>query len=164
MPSSDADLITIEIIGLPLALHARAQEHGDELNREFRLMAEQLHDDPAGAHVPRRLIELTDSLTASYGGFTERQEDLLESAIRSGEDTIDLRYQLPRHVAAAATSLAAMLDEADEFCRAGQHLLTLATPADCVAYRRWFLEEFVRQADGAAPTSWPGLARPGPAS
>ena len=48
-----------------------------------------------------------------------------------------------------------MLDEADVFCREGE-LLTLATPADEVAFRRWFLNEFVRQLRGEPPRRWSG--------
>jgi hypothetical protein len=48
-----------------------------------------------------------------------------------------------------------MLDEADAFCRGGD-LLMLATPDDQVAFRRWFLAEFVTQLGGGAPTPWPG--------
>jgi hypothetical protein len=51
-----------------------------------------------------------------------------------------------------------MLDEADEFCRQGKHLLTLATPPDLRRYRQWFLGEFVAQIGGRPPTPWPLFA------
>jgi hypothetical protein len=151
--SAAEPLVPILLTGIPLSLHSRAQAHGDELTREFRLIAEQLREHP-DAHLPRRLVDLTDQLAATYGMLTEEQEDELEAALASGAASIDLAYLLPAHVAEAATTLGEVLDEADDYCRAGQHLLTLATPDDCVAYRRWFLEEFVRQARGAAPTPW----------
>jgi hypothetical protein len=64
-------------------------------------------------------------------------------------------YRVPLAAGEACVELNAMLDEADEFCREGD-LLTLATPADQVAFRRWFLGEFVEQLGGGAPTPWPG--------
>jgi hypothetical protein len=51
-----------------------------------------------------------------------------------------------------------VLDEVDEFCRAGRHLLTLAAPEDIAAYRRWSLGEVALQIDGAPPMSWPQYA------
>ncbi|MBA2438213.1 MAG: hypothetical protein H0V52_07665, partial [Acidimicrobiia bacterium] len=55
---------------------------------------------------------------------------------------------------AACITLGELLDESDEFCKKGEHLLTLTTPAEPLALRRWFLGEFVAQIDGADPTPW----------
>lgn len=55
--------------------------------------------------------------------------------------------------AEGAARLESLLDEADEFCRAGD-LLTLAATGEGVAFRRWFLHEFVRQIDGRPPRAW----------
>ncbi len=46
------------------------------------------------------------------------------------------------------------MDEADDYCRAGQHLLTLVTPPEALAFRRWYLGEFVRQIAGEQPRPW----------
>ena len=150
---TDGGFVTIEIRGLPLELHGRAQAHGDELMREFRLLTEQVRQEPE-SHVPGRLLELVQTLEAAYGGLTASQDDAVEAAMTRGDPTIDLTYELPPGVADAAGALGRLLDEADEYCREGEHLLTLATPPDCVAYRRWFLAEFDRQAHGAPPTAW----------
>ena len=55
-------------------------------------------------------------------------------------------------------ALGDLLDEADAYCAGGQHLLMLATPDDLLAYRRWYLGEFTRQAEGASPVPWPQVA------
>jgi anti-anti-sigma factor len=47
-----------------------------------------------------------------------------------------------------------LLDEADEYCRAGEHLVTLAAPPLERAYREWFIGEFIRQAAGGSPQPW----------
>jgi hypothetical protein len=65
---------------------------------------------------------------------------------------------VPASAGSAATALGEMLDEADEFCRAGD-LLTLAAPDDSVEFRRWYLGEIVGQLAGRAPTPWPGDLR-----
>jgi hypothetical protein len=87
--------------------------------------------------------------------FTAEQEQQLAAAIASGASSVDLDYTVPASVSAAAASLGEILDEADDYCRAGQLLLTLATPPPLVTYRRWFLDQFVEQAAGSAPESWP---------
>ena len=51
-----------------------------------------------------------------------------------------------------------MLEEADDYCRRGDHLLTLATPEEERRFRRWFIGEFVDQIEGKPPTPWPGAA------
>lgn len=56
---------------------------------------------------------------------------------------------------AASKSLGAMLDEADEFCRQGKHLLTLAADEELVRFRRWYLAQFIDQAEGKPPVAWP---------
>ncbi len=125
--------------------------------REFRLIADQPTDAPSG--VPRRLLELVQVLTSRYGGLNEEQENRIEQAIAAGEPFLDeIVFTIPRHAADASGQLGAMLDEADEFCRAGEHQLTLATPPDLVAYRRWYLDEFIAQIGGADPTPWAGTS------
>jgi hypothetical protein len=147
-------LVPVRLLGLPVALHARASEHGEELQREFVLIAEGLQHPDARAELPHRLLALIENLQGRYSGFTIEQEDLLDAAVRTGRASIDLTFQVPRDAAEAATTLGRMLDEADAYCREGKHLLTLATPPDLVAYRRWYLGEFVSQIAGHAPKPW----------
>jgi hypothetical protein len=150
----------VEILDLPIPLHARSQEHGAELVREMYLIAQQLHADPAhqatAQHaLPARLLALVDELGQQFAGFTTSQDLRLTEATNAGLPSIELVYELPAAAAPAAQHLSDIFDEADEFCLAGQHLLTLATPAELVAYRHWFLGEIVGQLRGEAPTSWP---------
>ncbi len=184
MTDSDGDgdgggLVTVRIVGLPMPVYLQASEHGDELMREFALIAAGSGAAGSGAAgsgtagsraagsgastsgaaasaataVPVRLTALVEELRARFSGFTLRPESELAEAAARGETAIDLDYVVPRDAARAVTELGALLDEADEFCRAGD-LLTLTTPPEAVAFRRWFLDEFVRQADGEAPTPW----------
>jgi hypothetical protein len=104
--------------------------------------------------LPTRLVDLVAALSGRYSMFTTEQEQQLADAIASGVPSVDLTYRLPRSVADAAAALDRILDEADDFCRDGQHLLTLATPAELVTYRKWFLEQLVDQADGQPPVPW----------
>jgi hypothetical protein len=146
----------VRILGIPVQLHARAAEHGEELQREFALIVQgREHSDNSG-EMPRRLLSLISTLQGNYSTFTTEQEDQLDRAIRSGQSTLDLTFHVPAGAADAAAALEALLDEADDYCREGKHLLTLATPPDLVEYRRWYLREFVNQIRGAAPEPWSG--------
>ncbi len=143
----------VRILGLPVAIWARAQESSDELIREFTLIA--LGDAPGERELPQRLMALLQQLTASYGHVGESQNELVQRASLDGVETLDeLIYEIPPSAASAATELGRMLDECDEYCRAGEHLLTLAAGADVRAFRWWFLDEIAAQVGGAPPTPW----------
>lgn len=146
-----SDLHEVRLLGFPLPLHARAQEHHEELMREFQLLA---LDPEAAQSVPRRLVDLIDDLMRNYSGFTDTPNATRDEALERGEATVDLTYLVPHEVAGAAARLDAMLDEADAFCRDGDRLLTLAAPADATALRHWQLSEFTNQIAGAAPVAW----------
>ncbi|MGH9103932.1 MAG: hypothetical protein ACRDYD_13270 [Acidimicrobiales bacterium] len=149
--SGGRDLVDVRLVGIPLALQRRAAEHGDELMREFRLILE-LHKVPDES-APARLLAVASELQSDYGPFTEEQEAELAAAFEAGALILDLAYRVPPSVADAARHLGSLLDEADAFCRQ-ERLLTLETPAELVAYRRWFLDEFIRQIAGEPPRAW----------
>jgi hypothetical protein len=144
-------LIKVQILGLPIAEQIAASQHFDELLREFGY----LHgEDATGTGVPSRLMRLRDELSGRFDTFTAGVTAEMDAAITSGAETVDLVYELPGAAAGAAQHLGELLDEADEFCRSGEHLLTLATPPGPLRFRRWFLAEFCRQAAGEPPTPW----------
>ena len=144
----------VRLLKLPVAVHALAQEHGAELMREMYLLSQQLKE--TGSHqLPNRLIALVDALGNQFGGLTTDQDLQLEAAIAAEIAEIDVVYNIPLAAGVAAQTLGAMLDEADEFCLEGQHLLTLATPTESRLYRRWYLQQFSDQLDGLPATSWP---------
>ena len=145
------DLVEVHLLRLPVDLYQRAAEHSDELLREFALI-QDLHGD--GGAVPARLVTLMEQLRRRFAMFSAGPRTELEEAIAGGAREIDLHYQVPPEARGAVVELGTLLDEADEFCRTGTELLTLATPPEALAFRRWFLNEFEAQIDGRAPTPW----------
>jgi hypothetical protein len=150
--------VTIRIVGVPISVYLLSSEHGDELMREFALIAAGTGAGGTGsgdgeATVPVRLTVVVEELRGRFSGFTFRPQSELAAAAARGDAAVDVVYTVPPAAAQAAAELAVLLDEADEFCRSGD-LLTLATPPEALAFRRWFLDEFVRQAAGAPPTPW----------
>jgi hypothetical protein len=152
------DLCTVRLLGLPTQLHLRSSEHGDELMREFTYLRAQA-EDPEAADVPARLLQLVEDLRIRFSGFSTRSQQEIEDAIAAGRPTVDVTYEVPRAVGQACVELGELLEEADRYCESGTYLLTLVTPAETIAYRRWFLDEFIRQAAGGEPTPWKADAR-----
>ncbi len=150
------ELVRVDLLQLPLDVWQRTQEHVDGLLREFALIVQ---DAEARAATPGRLLGLVQELSAGYGHFSQSQRIEMEAALERGEMSIDLTYQLPAGAAGAAHALGDMLDEADDYCRRGDHLLTLATPPEELRFRHWFIDEFVDQIGGAPPTPWPDYAK-----
>ncbi|MBA2282788.1 MAG: STAS domain-containing protein [Acidimicrobiia bacterium] len=148
---TDPDLQPVRLVGLPLELHRWSSQHHAALDREFALLAAAEPDDRS---VPVRLLALVDELRGRFSGFTVDANAALAAAEESAATTIDLDYHLPPDAGQAAQRLDDLFDEADSFCRAGSHLLTLAAPEPVARYRRWFLHEFVRQLAGEPPRAW----------
>lgn len=149
------DLVEVSILRLPVGLWQRAQEHSDALMREFALMAADPQAAADERHVPRRLLELMRELEAGYAGFTGEQETQLADAMARALPEVDLQYRVPGDAGLAARRLGELLAEADRYCSAGQHLLTLASPPDVVRLREWFLGQFVDQPQGRPAVAWP---------
>jgi hypothetical protein len=150
-----AELAEVHLLGEPVSTWAQAQERTDELLREFTLIAADLREQGEHGEVPVRLVELIEALTARYGGLSVDQDAQLVVAAENGLDTIeDLVFMVPPEAGEASLQLQGMLDEADAYCKAGDHLLTLASPSDLVRFRNWYLEEFPRQLSGKPPTAW----------
>jgi hypothetical protein len=146
---AEAGLAEVRILRMSLPVFRRAAEQNDELLREFALIRVEGSD-----HVPARLLALIGELNARFGGFSTDPTAALEAALERDEQEVNLVYRVPVETKQAVLELSALLDEADDFCRAGD-LLTLATPPESLAFRRWFLDEFLRQVDGEPPRSWP---------
>lgn len=144
-------LVEVWLLGFPVDVQARAEEHHEELLREFSHIAHS--DVETSERIPDRLLALVARLRAQYEPFTGSARSEIEDARAAGRTRLDVRYVVPPEVKDVAAHLSAELDEADRFCRAGD-LLTLATPPEIVRFRRWFLEQFSRQIDGGSPTSW----------
>jgi anti-anti-sigma factor len=160
----------VRVLGIPLDVHRRNSEHGEALRRELAFVANAA--DPEGA--PVRLYTVGVELSSRYGGLTAMQESKLNDALAAGEATVDLEYDLPVEMAEGIERLGRLIDELDDFCRDGD-LLTLVTPAEGLAYRRWFLGEIVEQLrTGREPRPWseselsdvdaPVVPAPGPAA
>jgi hypothetical protein len=153
--SPPVDQVEVRLLRLPVAVAGRARQHHDELMREFELIAQDRRDEPAHA-IPAQLVSLVEELRATYSGVGAAQETVMTQALDAGQEEIEVVVlHLPLQAREATRHLGEMLDLADEYCAAGRHLLTLATPPESKRYRDWYLSEIMAQCDGQPPTPWP---------
>lgn len=154
--------VSVRLEELPLQLYAGFREHFDELTREFALLSLQQADPAAESpELPKRLLELVAELTSLYTAALDAVAAQRQEAIAQGKSSATFVYEVPATAASGAAALHALLEEADEYCRKGDVLLTLETPPELIAFRRWYLGQFVEQIGGAAPQPWPGFAAAG---
>jgi hypothetical protein len=156
-PEDDSDLVSVRLVGVPVALWCRATELHDGLLREFSLLSYGLEEGATKPdELPVRLIQLIRDLRARYGSNRERDDAARQGALARGEPTVDLVYDVPASITEAVQELGSLMEEADEYCRSDSYLLTLAPDDAVIAFRRWYLEEFARQAEGLPPRPWSG--------
>lgn len=143
----------VRLLRVPVRVMVAGRQHHDELMREMALLALALDEHPEP--LPHRLIALVDTLGRRYAASTARPDAEVDAAFERGEASIDLTYTVPAHVVEAADRLAALMAEADEFCRA-EKMLTLERTPTLVRFSEWYLDEFRRQVAGLPPRPWDG--------
>lgn len=149
-----SDLVEVRLLDVPVTLWARSHEQSEALQREFALVAA----DPGS--VPRRLLEVVTSARSTYASETSEQEERMLDAAEQGVEVLpEVVYRVPPVVGQVAQQVRQVFREADEHCREGEHLLTLAPDDDVVAFRDWFLEQFTAQTAGGPPVPWPAYRR-----
>lgn len=144
--------VQLHLVQVPIELWKQARAHQDAVRREMDLLRASAPADS----VPHRLMSLVEDFDARFGDINDRTWGDFSAAAEDGAETTDLIIEMPFAAVAAARAVAAMMAEVDEFCRAGDHLMTLATPPELVALREWVLGELTRQIEeGAEPLPWP---------
>jgi anti-anti-sigma factor len=151
--SMGATTSDVHLVGMPLDVHRRASEHGETLRRELTLVHHTIAEDA----VPARLRALGEELAPHYQGLNSASDDLLAQALAAGRPTLDLTYKLPARAADDLERVDRLLDELDQYC-IDRDLLTLVTPPEARAYRRWWIRELIEQLQtGRAPIPWSDL-------
>ncbi len=145
------DGVKIELIDLPLQLLIHYRIRFGDLRRELTLIA---LDAEERTSVAGRLTAVARRLD-SYADVGVDSERDIAHAIDDGLDRMTVRYELPRGAVQGIIELRNALTEADAFCRE-RRMLTLAAGPQENALRAWYLGELIAQAEGAAPTPWPG--------
>lgn len=150
-PGRAEDLVEIVIRHLPVSLYERARAHHEALLREFEFIA---HSEDR-SRLPGEVVALISAIRRHYTSTQTDAAARISRAAADGDTHVDLVLQVPVTAGPVAMEVSTLLDEADELCRRGA-LLTVETPDELVALRRWYLGEIRRQVAGEQPTPWPG--------
>ncbi|MHB8437152.1 MAG: hypothetical protein ACYDBS_11795 [Acidimicrobiales bacterium] len=147
-------VVSIRLLEVPVTLWARADDEAKDLMRELALIV--LNRERAEIDVPSRLLGLIEELQMNYASLGVEQTLQLQRA-RADEQAVveEVSYLLPEGLENDIEHLASLMDEADEYCRRGEHLLSLTTTSASKAFRDWFFDEFRTQLRGGEPTPWP---------
>lgn len=159
MTEAAEDLFEVRLLDLPLILRERSRQHAADLLREMELISLGHATGTAHHELPNRLLELAQELERVYGPYVGANTDEMEAALDRGEESLAVVvYRLPRRTVPFMEHVDDILREVDEYCRAGEELLTLAPSAEVAAYREWVSGEVQRQNAGEPPTPWPVFA------
>jgi hypothetical protein len=134
------------VIEVDAAQLIASEEHQADLIREFQLIS----FGPESPALPGRLAELIVETLRDYQGTQEGNLAAAHAALARGDQMVRLEMDLPVEVCGAVQSILGALEEADAYCQRGDGLLTLATPPDIAALRRWFVDELIRQVEASA--------------
>jgi hypothetical protein len=146
-------MVSVRLIGIPVALLQKASEQYEALFRELRLMKERGGYTPGMAGLPERLSVLVSEIGTRFSGLGPGMDEMWQTAVDNKDEFFDWTLELPQTAVVACEFYDAMLDEADEFGLSARLLTLPASPAS-VAVRRWFLSELIGQLHGKAPVAW----------
>src|SRR6266849_2317806 len=104
-------IVRVRFLDVPVSLMFRANQHQQELVREFTLI--QLSDDGAKQDVPLRLLEVIERDRREFSELSVRLGEELSQAMERGDRLIDMEIEIPSAARAAAEEMLATLTEAD---------------------------------------------------
>ena len=150
-PAGRADWRKVRLLAIPVALFRRAVAYQEELERECALVAMRPGQSAGATKAARSLLRIASALRRDERALGPETE--LEAAETRGVATIDLDVTLPRNLAHEIIELQRALDAVEELCERGE-MLTIAPTPEVSAFRRWYLDEIVRQLGSGEPTPW----------
>jgi len=139
-------LVSLGDISTDLLLAAKS--HVDNLIREFALAASGATSGESSA-IPPRLAELISQMTTRFAEARRMIREQALVAAAAGQPRTRLELLLPASAADAGEDYLAALDVADEYARQAR-LLTLETPPEHWAFRRWYVSSLVAQLRAAS--------------
>lgn len=151
-PEQREGMLALHLLGLPVATTMGLQRHHEELRREARLLSFAHDEDYPLAG------ELTDIFIRLERVLPLALTDAVDAAAASGQEILDLDVEVSGEAAPVFEEFLALMDRADDFCRA-ERLLSLARSPHQKRFQRWILGELIGQSSGQAPVRWSG--RPG---
>lgn len=151
-PGASEPRYTIDLGEVPTNLLLSAKAHVDNLVREFTLVSSS---GPAAGPGDPHLAALIETVTHQFAEARQAIKRQAVEAAGAGRPRTRIRLTLPERAADEGLDYLAALDESDAYARAAR-LLTLETPPQHRAFRRWYITSLVRQLRAAARGEVPG--------
>lgn len=153
LPDAAADMppgwTTVRLAACPVRLSLRQDDHLDELIRELQLL--RIDDGDSRSQELARQIEGL-LVAPAHARLTGRR--IAQLADDAGIEFVDIDMALPAESSLMIRELQSAVSAADRLCEDMQ-LLTLASPPELRALRRWMTEEIVGQIEaGRDPVPW----------
>jgi anti-sigma regulatory factor (Ser/Thr protein kinase) len=139
----------VRLVGCPVRLSLRQDEHLDELIRELQLISGDV-DRPRSRDLALQMQGLLSE--PAHARHTGRR--IAQQAAAAGLEHIDIDMAMPVEYAREVRALQDAVRAADVLCEE-MRLLTLASSADLRNLRAWMAFQVSSQLEeGAAPVSW----------
>ncbi len=138
--------VLVRLVGCPVELSLRQDQHLDELVRELQLMQ--------GDSASHALAAEMAGLLSGPAHARHMGRRLAQEAADQGKTHIDVEMAMPIEFGREVVKLQEAVRAADVLCEE-RRLLTLASSEDLRLLRAWMTESVVGQAErGAEPVSW----------
>ncbi|WP_018637850.1 SpoIIE family protein phosphatase [Parafrankia elaeagni] len=155
--AGDPTRVTVRLGDVPTDLLLAAKNHVDGLMREFTLAMSGARNGSSGP-LPGRLADLLRIVTTRFAEPREAIRRLALTAAAGGAPRTTLDLKLSATSAEAGDAYLTALEEIESYARAAR-LLTLQSPPQHVAFRRWYVRSLVDQLraleTGGAPVATP---------
>ena len=148
-------VFTVSLGDVPTDLLLAAKEHMDNLGREFALAASGASTGET-AEMPADMAIMVDTVLNRFSGPRHAIKIQALAAASRGEKRTTLTLSLPLSAVSAAEAYLRALDQADAYARSAR-ILTLETPPQHRAFRRWYVETIIEQLKFAATGGVPKI-------
>ena len=149
LPADGRERVRVNLGRVPTPLLVAAKAHVDNVVREFALTNTGGGDTASAVAVPAPLVELIKRVVHDFEEARFEMKRQATDAARAGKSHTTLVLELPTDAAETAIEYLKALDEVDGYSRANR-VLTLETPPQHRVFRRWYIDELVKQLRAAA--------------
>ncbi len=153
---SGDETVVVELLNVPLLLHAAWQQHAEAVLREYLLarMDAERDTDPFAVHATA-----TDALALLAEHIPEpavgvQPDEVMSNAVGPGISSTQVQLKVPRTSVESFRLLDATMRTAHDMCECGELLVAVVQP-ELRALRHWLCQQVLAQADGAAAAPWP---------
>jgi GAF domain-containing protein/anti-sigma regulatory factor (Ser/Thr protein kinase) len=147
-PSPGSAPVDVYLGEVPTDLLVQAKEHLDNLVRELEL-AEFGASSGLTQAIPGDMVDLIDTVLGEFADVRRSIKEQAARALAEGRPRTSLTLRIPVSTADAGEAYLEALERADKFAHASR-LLTLATPPQHRAFRRWYVHSLIQQLRAAA--------------